>query len=266
MAKRILLVADTGVTRFQLKNVLEKNGYRVFEATEGRQIIKDSFDLEMGLEDMHLVVLDMFLSDYDGKEILKEIKGRFSELPVIVLSTGQTREKTLEILEMGASDFLVKPVAEKEFLHRVTQGLKAPIDRSKAATPPRKKMLGAKDLTNRLHEEIQRSLRSDSPVSLISFRGRDRDLSILHQVAWEILRRIDSAFYLENQIVLLLPATGDKGVEVVQDRIFSEAKDEVNPDDLLIKSIVFPRDAQGELVENYKVGELTNFVLKNLSR
>ncbi len=266
MAKRILLVADTGVTRFQLKNVLEKNGYRVFEATGGRQVIKDSFDSEMGLEDMHLVVLDMYLSDYAGKEILREIKNRFFQLPVIVLSTGQTREKTLEILEMGASDFLVKPVGEKEFLHRVTQGLKAPIDRSKAATPPRKKRLGAKDLSNRLHEEIQRSLRSDSPVSLISFRGKERDLSILHQAAWEMLRRIDSTFYLDDQIVLLLPATGDNGVDVVQERLFSEVNEEVNLDDLLIKCIIFPRDAKSELVENYRVAELTDFVLQNLSR
>ncbi len=266
MGKRILLVADTGVTRFQLKNVLEKNGYRVFEATGGRQVVRDSFDSEMGLEDMHLVVLDMYLSDYDGKEILKEIKQKFHHLPVIVLSTGQTRERILEILEMGACDFLVKPVAEKEFLHRVTQGLKTPVDRSQSPIPPGKKRLGARDLSNRVQEEIQRSLRSDSPVSLLALRGKDRDLAILHQAAWEMLRRIDSTFYLEDQVILLLPATGEKGTEVVQERLFTAINEDINPDDILVKTIVFPRDAASEMVENYRVAELTDFVVKSLSR
>ncbi len=266
MAKRILLVADTGVTRFQLKNLLEKNGYRVFEATGGRQVLKDSFDSEMGLEDMHLVVLDMYLSDYEGKEILKAIKNRFDQLPVIVLSTGQTREKILEILEMGASDFLVKPVSEKEFLHRVTQGLKTPVDRSKSPNPPGKKRLGAKDLSNRVHEEVQRSLRSDSPVSIMAFRGKDRDLAIIHQAAWEMLRRIDSTFFLEDQVVLLLPATGSSGVEVVKNRLFESLDEEIKPDDLLVKTLIFPEDCSAEMVENYRVSELTDFLLKSLSR
>jgi len=262
MAKRTLLVTDTGVTRFQLKNMLKQEGYQVFEANRGRIVIRDSFDREMGLQDMHLVILDMYLSDLDGIEVLRHIKVKHPPLPVIVVSSEPTREEILEILDIGATDYLVKPVEKKDFIKRVSQALEATPTRKTSST----EAPGMDELLATLPDEIQRSIRSNSPLVVVSVRGQKKDLDNYYSAAASDLRRIDGAYHLENQVILVLPATAEEGCEVVQKKLFQAISDETSSDDLLIKTLVLPRDADEEQVQNYQFEKITDFVMKSLSR
>ncbi len=262
MAKRTLLVTDTGVTRFQLKNMLNREGYQVFEANRGRTVIKDAFDREMGLQDMHLVILDMYLSDLDGIEVLRHIKQKHPPLPVIIVSSEPTREQILEILEIGATDYLIKPVEEKSFLQRVAQALQTVPTRKTASreTPGMDELLAA------LPDEIQRSIRSNSPLAVVSVRGQKEDLDNYYNAAASDLRRIDGAYHLENQVILVLPATAEEGSSIVQKKLFQAISEEISSDDLLIKTLILPRDADDEKVQNYQFEEITDLVMKSLSR
>jgi len=71
--------------------------------------------------DADLVLLDLHMPGHDGYEVLTWIRERFTptDLPVIVLTGDATREASRRALELGANDFLIKPLEATELVHRV---------------------------------------------------------------------------------------------------------------------------------------------------
>ena len=104
---RILIIDDNSMNRDLLHQWLERRGYRVDEASGGRQgldfIAEQSYDL---------VLLDLRMPDLSGLEVLGELKtqGRIGQLPVVMLSASDELNDVASCIEYGALDYLVKPV------------------------------------------------------------------------------------------------------------------------------------------------------------
>ncbi|MFN7997703.1 MAG: response regulator [Bryobacteraceae bacterium] len=104
---RILVVDDNAVNRDILRRRLERQGHAVNEAADGRQAIAmaraDSFDL---------MLLDIMMPVMDGFAVLDEIRGDpgLCEMAVIVVSAMDELQNAVRCLEMGAEDYLFKPV------------------------------------------------------------------------------------------------------------------------------------------------------------
>ncbi|MBI5233142.1 MAG: sigma-54-dependent Fis family transcriptional regulator [Deltaproteobacteria bacterium] len=102
---KILVVDDEKDIRDSLEGVLCDEGYEVMlasDAGEAMERIKLAPDL---------VLLDIWMSGKDGIEVLKEIKARFKNLPVIMISGHGTIETAVKTTKIGAYDFIEKPLS-----------------------------------------------------------------------------------------------------------------------------------------------------------
>ena len=99
----ILLVEDDPMTRLIMRSLLQESGYRVREVDEGHLAVTTLQE-----EGADLVVLDYYLPDMNGSDVLKALGRLLEKMPVIVV-TGYDDPRLAEgVLEAGASRFVHK--------------------------------------------------------------------------------------------------------------------------------------------------------------
>src|SRR5215469_2507047 len=118
--KKILVVDDESAILQTLRFNLERSGYTVVTASDGRSAIAMA-----QREQPDLVVLDIMLPVLDGIEACKEIR-KFSSVPIIMLTAKDQEIDKVLALELGADDYVTKPFALHEFLARVKARLRRP--------------------------------------------------------------------------------------------------------------------------------------------
>ena len=126
MADHILVVDDDPEIRTLLRQYLEKQGYRVTAAANGRE-----FRAAMDAARPDLVVLVLMLPGEDGLTLCRDLRAR-SEVPVIMLTARGEETDRIVGLEMGADDYLPKPFNPRELLARINAVLRR---RSPAGVP-----------------------------------------------------------------------------------------------------------------------------------
>jgi two-component system phosphate regulon response regulator PhoB len=102
----VLLVEDEAPLRKVLRDLLDREGYRVIEAGDGVQALDE---IDRSAPDV--VLLDLNIPQLDGFGVLAHIRNRpqTMDLPVIVLTARGDEEAEVRALELGATDFLTKP-------------------------------------------------------------------------------------------------------------------------------------------------------------
>ena len=113
MPKKILIVEDEANIRELLRLYLEREGYTVIEAENGVEGIK-----KWKSEKPDMLLLDVMMPVMDGWAVCKEIRAE-SDVPIIMLTAkGETADR-VSGLEMGADDYIVKPLEMPEVIARV---------------------------------------------------------------------------------------------------------------------------------------------------
>ncbi|HIY13240.1 MAG TPA: response regulator transcription factor [Candidatus Agathobaculum merdipullorum] len=113
VAKKILIVEDEANIRELLRLYLEREGYAVIEAENGVEGIK-----MWKSEKPDMLLLDVMMPVMDGWAVCKEIRAE-SDVPIIMLTAkGETADR-VSGLEMGADDYIVKPLEMPEVIARV---------------------------------------------------------------------------------------------------------------------------------------------------
>lgn len=116
---RVLVVDDENTIRNFLVRVLEREGYHVQAARDGREALQfleaTSFDL---------LLTDIKMDRLDGVELLREARRRYPDLAVILLTGHATVASAITALREGAYNYLLKPVKNEEILAAVAEGLK----------------------------------------------------------------------------------------------------------------------------------------------
>ncbi len=113
MAK-ILVIEDEPKTANAIRSGLRGEGYDANVAKTG----EDGF-FQLNTEPFDLVILDWMLPGHDGIEILKTLRARGTETPVLLLTARDAIEDRVLGLDSGADDYLMKPFAFAELLARV---------------------------------------------------------------------------------------------------------------------------------------------------
>ena len=114
----ILIVDDEPPIRKLLRMGLTSQGYQVLEAANGKSA------LEQLRQKPALVVLDLGLPDVDGLELLRRIRHRHSDLPVIVLSSRGDEAGKVAALDLGADDYITKPFGMDELFARMRTAMR----------------------------------------------------------------------------------------------------------------------------------------------
>lgn len=115
MPKTILIVDDENDIIEMVKYNLEKEGYAVLSACDGKKA------LEQAKRSPDLVILDVMMPEMDGWEVCKQLRrdAATAFLPIIFLTAKGTEFDEVLGLELGADDYIVKPVPVRSLLARV---------------------------------------------------------------------------------------------------------------------------------------------------
>lgn len=119
MTKILLIDDEQDILEF-LKYNLELEGYQVITGTDGFQA------LEKVAENPDLIVLDIMMPKLDGFEVIERLRAdkRYKDIPVIFLTAKAGEINEIKGLELGASDYLQKPISPKKLIARVKANLK----------------------------------------------------------------------------------------------------------------------------------------------
>ena len=116
---KILVVDDEPAIRRFLKTSLSSQGYTVIEAEDGHSALET---LKRNAVDV--LVLDLGLPGIDGFDVLREVRGSGSTLPVVVLSVRADEAGKVRALDLGADDYVTKPFGIDELLARIRAAMR----------------------------------------------------------------------------------------------------------------------------------------------
>jgi DNA-binding response OmpR family regulator len=117
--KRLLLAEDDELLASLLNYRLEKSGYQVSLSNNGKEV-KD----QLGKEMPDLIISDIMMPYFSGLELIDYVRNELkSKTPIIIISSAGNEENVLNAFNLGANDFISKPVSPAELIVRVEREL-----------------------------------------------------------------------------------------------------------------------------------------------
>lgn len=148
--EKILIVDDDKDLCFVLKRFLSKHGFEVLEATSGRAALEILDSVEPDL-----ILCDFRLEDMSGSSILKKIKEKNPSVPVIII-TGYSNIKTaVEVMKLGAMDYVTKPLLPDEILLTIKKALNRSAEEKPAETNEQEQAIREQEKINLLNAKRQ---------------------------------------------------------------------------------------------------------------
>src|SRR5687767_13019055 len=121
--EKILIIDDDKDLCFVLKRFLSKHGFEVLDASTGKMALEILESVEPDL-----ILCDFRLEDMSGSSILKKIKEKNPSVPVIII-TGYSNIKTaVEVMKLGAMDYVTKPLLPDEILLTIRKALATKVE------------------------------------------------------------------------------------------------------------------------------------------
>jgi len=115
MAVKILIAEDESIVLSALKFRLLKEGYEVFTASDGEKALE-----LFNTQDPDLIVTDIMMPLVSGLELITHVRTQSKRLiPIVVISAVDIEDTVLEAFELGADDFITKPLSPNELLVRI---------------------------------------------------------------------------------------------------------------------------------------------------
>jgi len=117
---RILLVDDEPDILEFLKYNLEQDDFEVLTSTNGKDALKKI------VQKPDLIVLDIMMPEMDGFELYQEIKANkdYKQIPIIFLTAKSGETDEIKGLDLGASDYIQKPISPKKLIARIKANLR----------------------------------------------------------------------------------------------------------------------------------------------
>jgi len=122
--KRILVVDDDVLILDLFRMALEDEGYIVETAFTGEQALK-----AMRVTIFDLIILDVFLPDIKGDSFVEKIREKNNDVRIILITGHETYARCVDVLKLGISEILIKPIKLNELVNQVKNVLETPIFR-----------------------------------------------------------------------------------------------------------------------------------------
>jgi len=116
MKARLLIIDDEAMVRDSMEAYLEDSGYTVIAVNSGLAGLE-----VLETQEIDLILCDLRMPNLDGLEVLKKVKQREDNIPVIVVSGAGVMDDVVQALRLGASDYLVKPIIDMVMLEHSVQ-------------------------------------------------------------------------------------------------------------------------------------------------
>jgi len=164
----VLIVEDDPGLREALCDTLELAGYTVVAATDGPAALE-----LMERSPIGMVVSDVQMPDMDGYGLLKRIRGRHPDLPVVLMTAYGTVQKAVDAMHCGASDYLTKPFAADVLVDMVNRYLPAAQDEDAG-------MVAEDRRSRELLSVANRVARTDATVMIAGESGTGKEVLARH--------------------------------------------------------------------------------------
>jgi two-component system response regulator FlrC len=184
-------VEDDLDLREALGDTLTIAGYNVVLAQDGRMaldVLEKQIDEKQSFS---MVITDIQMPKMDGHTLLKQIKNRWPDIPVLVMTAYGTIQKAVEAIRDGALDYLTKPFEAEVLVNTVSQYVSA--DSSEAGSHP---FIAADEVTQKLAEVARRVAVSDATVMINGESGCGKE--VLARYVHEQSNRADKPFIAIN--------------------------------------------------------------------
>jgi two-component system response regulator FlrC len=187
----ILVVEDDMDLREALGDTLKIAGYNVALAQDGRMALDA---LEKQAADKHgfaMVITDIQMPKMDGHTLLKHIKKRWPEIPVLLMTAFGTIQKAVEAIRDGALDYLTKPFEAEVLVNTVSQYVSMDCEE-----PGSHAFIAADEMTQKLAEVARRVAVSDATVLINGESGSGKE--VLARYIHKQSNRADKPFIAIN--------------------------------------------------------------------
>jgi two-component system, NtrC family, response regulator AtoC len=230
-AERIYIVDDEPtIARLLELWVAQRWGYTVEVFHSGNAFLE-----RFAVEPPELVLLDLMLPDISGIDILKEIKHRNADIPVIILSAQESIEVALETLKQGAADYFSKPINFPKLEFTILNSLKlASLSRE----------------VKNLHESVETSLHFEN---IVSQSGEMQD----------VFRLVDKVTHIEICVLLLGESGTGKGLIARAIHYNSERK---NGPFVVVNCASIPHDLLESELFGHERGAFTGAIQRRIGK
>src|ERR1700742_63097 len=116
--KKILIIDDEVNVALLLSKFLTRNGFDVATASSGASGLE-----QLNVGNFNLVLCDYRLEDTDGREMLRQIKLNYPQTGVIIITGYSDIKMAVELIKMGAYDYITKPLYPDEILNTITKAI-----------------------------------------------------------------------------------------------------------------------------------------------
>ena len=117
--KKVLLAEDDDLLASLLNFRLEKEGYDVYLCKDGKEV-KELLSKQL----TDIIISDIMMPYFSGIELIGFVRNELrSNIPFIIISSAGNEENVLNAFELGANDFISKPVSPSELIVRVAREL-----------------------------------------------------------------------------------------------------------------------------------------------
>lgn len=195
---RILLVDDDRMSREAIGEWLTEEGFEVTSVRDGKEALSHLHD------GIHVIVTDLKMPRTDGLELLRLARQEAPHAAVIMVTAHGTVDSAVSALQLGAFDYLTKPVKPEELTHRIRQAIEKQtmaeeIARLHAQIKERSglgKMIGQCDAMRKVFEKIQLVADTNATVLIVGESGTGKELAA--RAVHELSKRCTGPFLPVN--------------------------------------------------------------------
>ena len=180
MAISILIADDDDLLRNLIKEVLEEEGFFVYEAADG----EEALDIFFAHSDIAFVLLDVMMPKLDGLQVLEEIRER-TDVPVLMLTALGDSANELNCLRKGANDFVSKPFHYDILVERVKNILK--MTKAEKLETVQVGILELNQITHKVHVSGEEVILNNKEFQLLEFLILNKNIVLTRE---KILDRI----------------------------------------------------------------------------
>ncbi|HKJ92651.1 MAG TPA: sigma-54 dependent transcriptional regulator [Longimicrobiales bacterium] len=172
----VLIVDDEANIRRMLGRLLQEESYHTAEADSGRRALEQA-----DAEDPDVVLLDLAMPGMSGMEVLRALRERRPELPVVMISGRATLQDAVEATKLGAFHFIEKPLTPEAVLMTVKGAVELRRARDLSSTLRQRgslrELVGESEVMARTRELIQQAAPTEARVLLTGESGTGKELA-----------------------------------------------------------------------------------------
>jgi CheY-like chemotaxis protein len=116
---RLLVADDSETVLLMLERRLEMEGYEVVTATDGVEALERL--QELSPKEPDVILLDAMMPNKSGTEVLEEIRGKGSDVPIVMISAHLDAQEPERMRKLGATDIIPKPFEWEDLIGKIEE-------------------------------------------------------------------------------------------------------------------------------------------------